>query len=108
VLQATEQAHRATVAWVTTPIGRTDVAWRADSARVVDTPLLDFVLEVERRAANADLAAAAAFSLDASIDSGRSPRRACKRCIRTTTPCARFASADASSANTSSSARATT
>jgi 2',3'-cyclic-nucleotide 2'-phosphodiesterase/3'-nucleotidase/5'-nucleotidase len=70
VLAATDSAHRATVAWVTTPIGRTEVAWRADSARVVDTPLLDFVLEVERRAANADLAAAAAFSLDASIDSG--------------------------------------
>src|SRR5688572_21268529 len=70
VLQATEQGHGATVAWVTTPIGRTDVAWRADSARVVDTPLLDFVLEVQRRAANADLAAAAAFSLDATIDSG--------------------------------------
>src|SRR5829696_5976392 len=70
VLAATESAHRATVAWVTTPIGRTDVVWRADSARVVDTPLLDFVLEVQRRAANADLAAAAAFSLDASIDSG--------------------------------------
>ncbi|MFL5618842.1 MAG: 5'-nucleotidase C-terminal domain-containing protein [Gemmatimonadaceae bacterium] len=70
VLAATEPAHRATVAWVTTPIGRTDVAWRADSARVVDTPLLDFVLEVQRRTANADLAAAAAFSLDASIDSG--------------------------------------
>ena len=70
VLAATEPAHRATVAWVTTPFGRTDVAWRADSSRVVDTPLLDFVLEVQRRAANADLAAAAAFSLDASIDSG--------------------------------------
>ena len=70
VLQATEAAHAATVAWVTTPIGRTDVAWRADSSRVVDTPLLDFVLEVQRRAANADLAAAAAFSLDASIDPG--------------------------------------
>jgi 2',3'-cyclic-nucleotide 2'-phosphodiesterase (5'-nucleotidase family) len=55
---------------VTTPIGRTDVAWRADSARVVDTPLQDFVLEVQRRAASADLAAGAAFSLDASIDSG--------------------------------------
>ncbi|HKH94729.1 MAG TPA: 5'-nucleotidase C-terminal domain-containing protein [Gemmatimonadaceae bacterium] len=70
VIAATESAHRATIAWVTTPIGRTDVVWRADSARVVDTPLLDFVLEVQRRAANADLAAAAAFSLDASIDSG--------------------------------------
>jgi 2',3'-cyclic-nucleotide 2'-phosphodiesterase (5'-nucleotidase family) len=70
VLAAIEPAHRATVTWLTTPIGRTDVAWRADSARVVDTPLLDFVLEVQRRAAKADLAAAAAFSLDASIDSG--------------------------------------
>src|SRR5688500_1361206 len=70
VLEATAPAHRATIAWVTTPIGRTDVAWGADSSRVVDTPLLDFVLEVQRRAANADLAAAAAFSLDASIDSG--------------------------------------
>jgi 2',3'-cyclic-nucleotide 2'-phosphodiesterase (5'-nucleotidase family) len=70
VLAATDSAHRAAVAWVATPIGRTDVAWRADSARVVDTPLQDFVLEVMRRAAHADLAAGAAFSLDASIDSG--------------------------------------
>ena len=70
VLAATGPAHAATLAWVTTPIGRTDVAWRADSSRVVDTPLQDFVLEVQRRAANADLAAGAAFSLDASIDSG--------------------------------------
>ena len=94
--QATEPAHGATVAWVTTPIGRTDVAWRADSARVVDTPLLDFVLEVQRRAANADLAAAAAFSLDAIDRFGRDHGGArCRRSIRTTTPCARSASADA-------------
>ena len=70
VLAATEPAHRATIAWITTPIGRTDVAWRADSSRLVDTPLLDFVLEVQRRTANADLAAAAAFSLEASLDPG--------------------------------------
>ena len=70
VLATTQAAHRATVAWVTTPIGRTDVVWRADSSRLVDTALLDFVLEVQRRAADADLAAAAAFSLDASIDTG--------------------------------------
>ena len=70
VLAATDAAHRAAVAWVTTPLGRTDVTWRADSARVADTPLQDFVLEVMRRAAHADLAAGAAFSLDASVDSG--------------------------------------
>jgi 2',3'-cyclic-nucleotide 2'-phosphodiesterase (5'-nucleotidase family) len=70
VLAATEAAHRATVAWVTAPLGRTPVAWRADSSRVADTPLLDFILEVERRAAGSDLASTAAFSLDASLDSG--------------------------------------
>jgi 2',3'-cyclic-nucleotide 2'-phosphodiesterase (5'-nucleotidase family) len=70
VLAATDAAHRATIAWVTAPIGRTPLAWRADSARVADTPLIDFILETERRAAGTDLASTAAFSLDASIDSG--------------------------------------
>ena len=70
VVAATETAHRETLAWVTAPIGRTPVAWRADSARVVDTPLIDFILEIERRASGADLASTAAFSLDASIDAG--------------------------------------
>lgn len=70
LLAATERAHRATVAYVTTPIGRTPVAWRADSARLQDTPIIDFILEVERRAAGADLASTAAFSLDARLDSG--------------------------------------
>jgi 2',3'-cyclic-nucleotide 2'-phosphodiesterase (5'-nucleotidase family) len=70
VLAATEKAHRATVAYVTTPIGTTPVAWRADSARVVDTPLMDFILEVERKAASAQLASTAAFSLDANLAAG--------------------------------------
>ncbi|MDB4890667.1 MAG: cpdB, partial [Gemmatimonadetes bacterium] len=70
VLAATDASHRATIAFVTAPIGRTPVAWRADSARVADTPLIDFILETERRAAGSDLASTAAFSLDASLDSG--------------------------------------
>jgi 2',3'-cyclic-nucleotide 2'-phosphodiesterase (5'-nucleotidase family) len=70
VLAVTDDAHRATLAWINRPIGKTTVAWRADSARVADTPLMDFILEVERKATNADLASTAAFSLDASIDSG--------------------------------------
>lgn len=71
VVAASAGSHRATVAWVTTPIGRTDVTWRADSARVVDMPITDLVSEVMRREAKADLAATAAFSLDASLDTGR-------------------------------------
>jgi 2',3'-cyclic-nucleotide 2'-phosphodiesterase (5'-nucleotidase family) len=70
VVAATAVAHAATLKWVAEPIGRTAVAWRADSARVVDTPLIDFILEVERKATGADLASTAAFSLDASIDTG--------------------------------------
>jgi 2',3'-cyclic-nucleotide 2'-phosphodiesterase/3'-nucleotidase len=46
------------------------VAWRADSSRVVDTPIVDFILETQRRAAGTQLASTAAFSLDASLDTG--------------------------------------
>ena len=70
VVAATQVAHDATSKWVLTPIGRTPVAWRADSARLMNTPLIDFILDVERRATGADLASTAAFSLDASLDSG--------------------------------------
>ncbi len=70
VLAATDAAHSATLRYVSAPIGRTAVAWRADSSRVIDTPLLDLTLEVMRRASGADLASTAAFSLDASLDSG--------------------------------------
>lgn len=71
VVAASAGSHRATVAWVTTPIGRSNVSWRADSARVADMPITDFVNEVMRREGKADLAATAAFSLDASLDTGR-------------------------------------
>jgi len=70
LLAVTERAHRATVAYVTQPIGSTTVAWRADSARVMETPLIDFILDVERAASGAQLASTAAFSLDANIPAG--------------------------------------
>jgi len=70
VVAATEAMHRATIAYATAPIGSTPTIWRADSSRVADTPLIDFVLEVERAATGAQLASTASFSLDASIDSG--------------------------------------
>jgi 2',3'-cyclic-nucleotide 2'-phosphodiesterase (5'-nucleotidase family) len=70
VLAATSEAHNATVAYATEPIGTTAVAWRADSARVVDTPLIDFILDVEQKATGAQLASTAAFSLDANLTAG--------------------------------------
>jgi 2',3'-cyclic-nucleotide 2'-phosphodiesterase (5'-nucleotidase family) len=70
VLAVTEANHRRTVAFVKTSIGTTPVAWRADSARIKDTPLIDFILETERKATGADLASTPAYSLDASLDAG--------------------------------------
>jgi 2',3'-cyclic-nucleotide 2'-phosphodiesterase (5'-nucleotidase family) len=70
VVQAVRAAHARTIAYVTSVIGHTEVAWRSDSSRVADTPLVDFILEVERRTTHADLASTAAFSLDASLAKG--------------------------------------
>ncbi|MEP6781138.1 MAG: 5'-nucleotidase C-terminal domain-containing protein [Gemmatimonadaceae bacterium] len=70
VLAVTELAHAATLKWVRAPIGKTNVAWLSDSARVIDTPLTDFMLETMRRVANTDLAGGSVFTLDAKFDSG--------------------------------------
>ncbi|HEX8942035.1 MAG TPA: 5'-nucleotidase C-terminal domain-containing protein [Gemmatimonadaceae bacterium] len=70
VVAVTQEGHRAAVQYATTAIGTTPVAWRADSARVAPTALIDFILDVERRASGAQLASTAAFSLDASLAAG--------------------------------------
>ena len=70
VLAATDAVHRETVAYVTTPIGTTSEPWNADSARLKDTPLIDFLLETERKAAGTDLASTAAFSTEVVLNPG--------------------------------------
>jgi 2',3'-cyclic-nucleotide 2'-phosphodiesterase (5'-nucleotidase family) len=65
-----ETPHRAAVAYSNTVLGNTAVTWRGDSARLMDTPLIDLITEVERKAAKADLASSAAFTLDASLPAG--------------------------------------
>jgi 2',3'-cyclic-nucleotide 2'-phosphodiesterase/3'-nucleotidase/5'-nucleotidase len=70
VVAAVERTHRAATAWVGETLGTTPVAWRADSARVMDTPLIDFVLEVQRRVTGAQLSSTTAFDLNASLDAG--------------------------------------
>ena len=70
MLAVTERAHRRAVAFAAESIGTTPVAWRGDSARITDTPLIDFILEVQRSASGARLASTAAFSLNAGLDSG--------------------------------------
>jgi len=70
LLTVTADAHARAVKYVTQPIGSTAAAWRTDSARVKDTPIIDLILEVERRAAGTDLASTAAFGLNAEFGPG--------------------------------------
>lgn len=70
ILAVSEATHRATVTYANAVIGTTPVVWRGDSARLRDTPLIDLILEVQRKAAGADLSSTAAFTLDAKLDSG--------------------------------------
>lgn len=70
MLAVTAGAHERAVTMTTTPIGTTAHSWSADSARVKDTPILDLLLEVMRRASGADLASSAAFSLNAQFGPG--------------------------------------
>ncbi len=70
ILSVSAAAHNATRAYASAVIGTTPVAWRGDSARLKDTPLIDFINEVEMKATGADLASTAAFTLDAAIPAG--------------------------------------
>ena len=70
VVSAARVGHTRARTYSTAVIGRTTADWRADSARVVDTPIMDFVLEVMRKAAGTDLASAAAFSTEARLAKG--------------------------------------
>lgn len=70
VVRAVARAHEAAVRYSRTVIGRTADPWRADSARVRDVALIDLIQEVQRRAANADLSTASAFSLGARLPAG--------------------------------------
>lgn len=70
VVRAVQQAHLATLAYVRSQIGTTPDAWRSDSARMVPTGLVGFILDVERRAAQSDIASTAAFDLRAHLGPG--------------------------------------
>ena len=67
VAQAVAAAHEAARTQTARPIGTTGAAWRADSSRAFDTPIVDFMLDVIRRVFNADLASTASFDLSASL-----------------------------------------
>lgn len=69
---AVQQAARL---WLGTPIGRAGPGFDARLTRAQDTPLLDFINEVQRRQAGAQLSAAAAFDVQAGLPQGELHQR---------------------------------
>lgn len=69
-LDSLRGAHERTLAYVRSVIGTASARMTASRSRVEDTPILDFVNEVQREAAGADLSATAAFSVTAEIPAG--------------------------------------
>ncbi|CAN5853003.1 5'-nucleotidase C-terminal domain-containing protein [soil metagenome] len=62
--------HERTVAWVNARIGTATERMPAREARVRDTPIIDFINEVQRRTAGTDLSSTAAFVIDAGLPAG--------------------------------------
>src|SRR6267142_2110856 len=63
-------AHERARAWAATPLGTASPGFSARYGRAEDTALLDFINEVQRRRAGADLSAAADFDLGAGLPEG--------------------------------------
>jgi 2',3'-cyclic-nucleotide 2'-phosphodiesterase (5'-nucleotidase family) len=70
LVRAVERAHQGAVRYATAVIGRTSVAWRSDSSRLADIPLIDLISEVQKRESGAELSIASVFSTAARFDPG--------------------------------------
>jgi 2',3'-cyclic-nucleotide 2'-phosphodiesterase / 3'-nucleotidase / 5'-nucleotidase len=63
-------AHQRVRAWAATPLGSAGPGFSARYGRAEDTPLIDFINDVQRRRAGADLSATADFELGAGLPEG--------------------------------------
>ena len=70
LVRALQGAHDSARAWATRPLGQNVAAMSARTARLEDTPVIDFVNEVQRARTGAQLSATAAFATDALIPAG--------------------------------------
>src|SRR5881628_3119964 len=72
---ALNAAHQAARLWAGTPVGNASPGFDARYARAQDTPLLDFINEVQRRRAGAQLSAAAVFDVQPGLPEGEVHQR---------------------------------
>ena len=64
------QSHELVRGWAGEPLGSAGPGFSARLARAQDTPLLDFINEVQRRRTGADLSATAAFDVSGGLPAG--------------------------------------
>ncbi len=67
VVRRLASAHRSVRDWLGTTVATSRDEWSARYARVEDTPIIDLINEVQRRAAAADLSATPAFDVAARL-----------------------------------------
>ena len=70
-----DAAHQAARLWAGTPLGTAGPGFDARYARVQDTPLLDFINDVQQRKAGAQLSAAAVFDVQPGLPEGEIHQR---------------------------------
>jgi 2',3'-cyclic-nucleotide 2'-phosphodiesterase/3'-nucleotidase len=70
VMRRLEASHERVRVWANAPLGTSDEEWSARYARAQDTPIIDFVNEVQRRTSGAQLSATAAFNTRAVFAAG--------------------------------------
>jgi len=74
-LQHVSAAHEAARLWAGMPVGNAGPGFDARLARVQDTPLLDFINEVQSRRAGTQLSAAAVFDVQPGLPEGEIHQR---------------------------------
>ncbi|MEJ2678553.1 MAG: 5'-nucleotidase C-terminal domain-containing protein [Gemmatimonadota bacterium] len=70
LLDSLRWIHERTLVYMRSVVGRSSARMDAREARVQDTPIMDFINEVQRRATGADLSSTAAFNLRAVLPAG--------------------------------------
>jgi 2',3'-cyclic-nucleotide 2'-phosphodiesterase (5'-nucleotidase family) len=71
VARRVEQVHQIVRSWAGDAIGSAGPGFMARYARAQDTPLLDFINEVQRRTARADISSTAAFDVNSGFPAGQ-------------------------------------
>lgn len=74
IVEMTMEAHMDVVDFVTEPMAYSDDVWSASESRRVDTPVIDLIQRVQKKATGAQLSAAAAFNTSVEFGPGQVTR----------------------------------